>query len=167
MSLHIFSDGNVTGDKSTENCDFLFSPPELTGRSSVLRLSQKENVPPKSTARAVKVSRPGTCFPGNLLKLEASCFALGDPIGLGNCHQIYTQKEKVPTAARPVSHPCPALGQLCPFMWPSELCAWEASRPGAPARACSPCGPCPWAPPSRVDTFSAWRNGSGCLLGVR
>ncbi|KAJ1061052.1 hypothetical protein K5549_002339 [Capra hircus] len=55
MSLHIFSDGNVTGDKSTENCDFLFSPPELTGRSSVLRLSQKENVPPKSTARAVKV----------------------------------------------------------------------------------------------------------------
>ncbi|KAI4536090.1 hypothetical protein MG293_013482 [Ovis ammon polii] len=54
MSLHIFSDESVTGDKSAENCDFLFSPPELTGRSSVLRLSQKENVPPKSTDKAVK-----------------------------------------------------------------------------------------------------------------
>ena len=61
MSLHIFSDKSVTGDKSTENCDFLFSPPELTGRSSVLRLSQKENVPPKSTAKTVKVSTSGPC----------------------------------------------------------------------------------------------------------
>ncbi|XP_042107685.1 transforming acidic coiled-coil-containing protein 3 isoform X5 [Ovis aries] len=101
MSLHIFSDGNVTGDKSTENCDFLFSPPELTGRSSVLRLSQKENVPPKSTAKAVKVTfqtplrDPQThriLSPSVGSKLEA-CFALGDPTGLGNCHQIYTQKE--------------------------------------------------------------------------
>lgn len=74
MSLHVFSDENVTGDRSTENCDFLFSPLELTGRSSVLRLSQKENVPPKSTAKATKVSPadllgvtravPGPAFPG-------------------------------------------------------------------------------------------------------
>lgn len=56
MSVQIFSDENVTGDRSTENCGFLFSPPEVTGRSSVLRMSQKENVPPKSTARAMKVS---------------------------------------------------------------------------------------------------------------
>lgn len=101
MSLHIFSDENVTGDKSTENCDFLFSPPELTGRSSVLRLSQKENVPPKSTAKAVKVTfqtplrDPQThriLSPSVGSKLEA-CFALGDPIGLENCHQVCPQKE--------------------------------------------------------------------------
>ncbi|XP_023975191.1 transforming acidic coiled-coil-containing protein 3 [Physeter macrocephalus] len=101
MSLHIFSDENVTGDKSTENCDFLFSPPELTGRSSVLRLSQKENVPPKSTAKAMKVTfqtplrDPQThriLSPSMGSKLEA-CFALGDTIGLENCHQVWTQKE--------------------------------------------------------------------------
>ena len=102
MSLHIFSDKSVTGDKSTENCDFLFSPPELTGRSSVLRLSQKENVPPKSTAKTVKVTfqtplwDPQTyriLSPSVGSKLEA-CFVLGDPIELENCHQVCTQKEK-------------------------------------------------------------------------
>ncbi|XP_030732536.2 transforming acidic coiled-coil-containing protein 3 [Globicephala melas] len=101
MSLHVFSDENVTGDKSTENCDFLFSPLELTGRSSVLRLSQKENVPPKSTAKAMKVTfqtplrDPQThriLSPSTGRKLEA-CFALGDTVGLENCHQVWTQKE--------------------------------------------------------------------------
>ncbi|XP_066892942.1 transforming acidic coiled-coil-containing protein 3 isoform X2 [Kogia breviceps] len=101
MSLHIFSDENVTGDKSTQNCDFLFSPPELTGKSSVLRLSQKENVPPKSTAKAMKVTfqtplrDPQThriLSPSTGSKLEA-CFALGDTVGLENCHQVWTQKE--------------------------------------------------------------------------
>ncbi|XP_049565396.1 transforming acidic coiled-coil-containing protein 3 isoform X3 [Orcinus orca] len=103
MSLHVFSDENVTGDKSTENCDFLFSPLELTGRSSVLRLSQKENVPPKTTAKAMKVTfqtplrDPQThriLSPSTGSKLEA-CFALGDTIGLENCHQVWTQKENV------------------------------------------------------------------------
>lgn len=56
MSLQILTDENVAGNKSPENCDFLFSPPEVTGRSSVLRLSQKENVPPKSPAKATKVT---------------------------------------------------------------------------------------------------------------
>ncbi|XP_055290756.1 transforming acidic coiled-coil-containing protein 3 isoform X2 [Moschus berezovskii] len=101
MSLHILSDENVTGDKSTENCDFLFSPLELTGRPSVLRLSQKENVPPRSTAKAVKVTfqtplrDPQTqriLSPNVGSKLEA-CFALGDPTGLENCHQVCAQKE--------------------------------------------------------------------------
>nr|XP_030732536.1 transforming acidic coiled-coil-containing protein 3 isoform X2 [Globicephala melas] len=101
MSLHVFGDENVTGDKSTENCDFLFSPLELTGRSSVLRLSQKENVPPKSTAKAMKVTfqtplrDPQThriLSPSTGRKLEA-CFALGDTVGLENCRQVWTQKE--------------------------------------------------------------------------
>ncbi|XP_057562813.1 transforming acidic coiled-coil-containing protein 3 isoform X2 [Hippopotamus amphibius kiboko] len=101
MSLHVFGDENVTGDKSTENCDFLFSPLELTGRSSVLRLSQKENVPPKSAARAVKVTfqtplrDPQThrvLSPSVGSKLE-TCFALGDASGLESCHPVWAQKE--------------------------------------------------------------------------
>lgn len=56
MSLHILNDENVPSEKSSESYDFLFSQPELTGRSSVLRLSQKENVPPRNQARATKVS---------------------------------------------------------------------------------------------------------------
>lgn len=89
MSLQIYNDENVTGDKSAENCEFLFSPPELTGRLSVLRLSQKENVPPKSVLKAMKVStpckptvchalgHPGTCFPGDLRKWAGRCHHSG------------------------------------------------------------------------------------------
>uniref|UniRef100_A0A480YUW5 Transforming acidic coiled-coil-containing protein 3 isoform X2 n=1 Tax=Sus scrofa TaxID=9823 RepID=A0A480YUW5_PIG len=101
MSLHVFSDENVTGDRSTENCDFLFSPLELTGRSSVLRLSQKENVPPKSTAKATKVTfqtplrDPQThriLSPSMGSKLDASS-ALGDTVGLESSHQGRARKE--------------------------------------------------------------------------
>ncbi|XP_066240653.1 transforming acidic coiled-coil-containing protein 3 [Saccopteryx leptura] len=101
MSLLIFNDENVTSDKSTENCDFLFSPPELRRRSPVLRVSQRENVPPQSTARAVKVTfqtprrDPQThriLSPSMSSKLEP-CFALGDTIELQNSHQIRTQKD--------------------------------------------------------------------------
>ncbi|XP_068927402.1 transforming acidic coiled-coil-containing protein 3 isoform X2 [Petaurus breviceps papuanus] len=56
MSLHFLNDENVSGDITTETCDFLFSPPELTGRSSIFRTSQKENVPPKNIAKAMKVT---------------------------------------------------------------------------------------------------------------
>lgn len=55
MSLLIPSDENVTADRRADSCDFLFAPPDLSGRSPVLRPSQKENVPPRSTARALKV----------------------------------------------------------------------------------------------------------------
>ncbi|KAM8804114.1 transforming acidic coiled-coil-containing protein 3 [Rhynchonycteris naso] len=101
MSLLIFNDENVTSDKSTENCDFLFSPPELSRRSPVLRVSQKENVPPRSTAKAMKVTfqtprrDPQThriLSPSMSSKLE-TCFALGDTIELQNSRQIRTQKD--------------------------------------------------------------------------
>ncbi|NXT85973.1 TACC3 protein, partial [Zapornia atra] len=39
-----------------EDSDFFFAPPEPTGRPSILRLSQKENLPPKSVAKAMKVT---------------------------------------------------------------------------------------------------------------
>ncbi|XP_059023146.1 transforming acidic coiled-coil-containing protein 3 [Mustela lutreola] len=101
MSLQIYNDENVTGDKSAENCEFLFSPPELTGRLSVLRLSQKENVPPKSVLKAMKVTfqtplrDPQThriLSPSMSSKLEAP-FALEDTVGLENSPQNQTQKE--------------------------------------------------------------------------
>ncbi|XP_044912620.1 transforming acidic coiled-coil-containing protein 3 isoform X2 [Felis catus] len=101
MSLQICNDENVTGDKSAENCEFLFSPPEPTGRLSVLRLSQKENVPPKSVVKATKVTfqtplrDPQThriLSPGMSSKPEAP-FALEDTVGLENSHQNWAQKQ--------------------------------------------------------------------------
>ncbi|XP_008048388.1 transforming acidic coiled-coil-containing protein 3 [Carlito syrichta] len=101
MSLQVLNDENVTSEKSTENCDFLFSPPELTGRASVLRLSQKENVPSKNLAKAMKVTfqtplrDPQThriLSPSMTNKLEAA-FPLGDNTGLENRPQLWTQIE--------------------------------------------------------------------------
>ncbi|XP_065517019.1 transforming acidic coiled-coil-containing protein 3 [Lathamus discolor] len=63
MSLQILNaengenGGNVKDDDLTaEDCGFFFAPPEPTGRPSILRLSQKENLPPKSVAKAMKVT---------------------------------------------------------------------------------------------------------------
>ncbi|NXN36603.1 TACC3 protein, partial [Rhinoptilus africanus] len=39
-----------------EDCGFFFAPPEPTGRPSILRLSQKENLPTKNVAKAMKVT---------------------------------------------------------------------------------------------------------------
>lgn len=109
MSLHIFSDENVTGDKSTENCDFLFSPPELTGRSSVLRLSQKENVPPKSTAKAVKVSSSGPCVLSTV-SLERL-----------PCHLLSWQLTELPGQGTVLPEGCQRLELLnrCPLFYPT------------------------------------------------
>ena len=46
---------NISDDLTAEDCGFCFAPPEPTGRPSILRLSQKENLPPKSVAKAMKV----------------------------------------------------------------------------------------------------------------
>ncbi|XP_064916425.1 transforming acidic coiled-coil-containing protein 3 isoform X1 [Columba livia] len=62
MSLQILNaengenGGNVNDDLTAEDCGFFFAPPEPTGRPSILRLSQKENLPPKSVAKAMKVT---------------------------------------------------------------------------------------------------------------
>ncbi|NWT03399.1 TACC3 protein, partial [Mionectes macconnelli] len=39
-----------------DDCGFFLPPPEPTGRPSILRPSQKENLPPKSVAKAMKVT---------------------------------------------------------------------------------------------------------------
>ncbi|XP_058526340.1 transforming acidic coiled-coil-containing protein 3 isoform X2 [Ochotona princeps] len=88
MSLQVLSDENLSSEKSPESCNFLFSPPEPSGRSAVLRLSQKENVPPRSLGKAVKVTfqtplrdpqthriltpGPGSCLQA-LLAVDDSC----------------------------------------------------------------------------------------------
>ncbi|XP_006874187.1 PREDICTED: transforming acidic coiled-coil-containing protein 3 [Chrysochloris asiatica] len=102
MSLQIIQDENVTSDKTIENFDFLFSPPELTGRSSVLRLSQKENVPPKNMAKAMKVTfqtplrDPQThriLSPNMTSKLE-SLFPLDDAVDLETSLCTQTQNNQ-------------------------------------------------------------------------
>ncbi|XP_048219935.1 transforming acidic coiled-coil-containing protein 3 isoform X2 [Perognathus longimembris pacificus] len=100
MSLQILSDENITSEKNAENCDFLFSPPELSGRSSVLRPSQKENVLPRNQAKAAKVTfqtplrDPQThkiLSPSMTSKLETH-FALDDSVGLEN-YCVWPQKD--------------------------------------------------------------------------
>ncbi|KFR03928.1 Transforming acidic coiled-coil-containing protein 3, partial [Nipponia nippon] len=59
MSLQILNaenGGNINDDLAVEDCGFFFAPPEPTGRPSILRLSQKENLPPKSVGKAMKVT---------------------------------------------------------------------------------------------------------------
>lgn len=62
MSLQILNaengenGGNINDDLTAEDSGFFFAPPEPTGRPSILRLSQKENLPPKSVAKAMKVN---------------------------------------------------------------------------------------------------------------
>ncbi|XP_075800075.1 transforming acidic coiled-coil-containing protein 3 isoform X2 [Microtus pennsylvanicus] len=101
MSLHILNDENVPSEKSSESCDFLFSQPELTGRASVLCLSQKENVPPKNQAKAAKVTfqtplrDPQTrriLSPNVTNKLE-TCFALDGAVELEKNQCVCLQEE--------------------------------------------------------------------------
>uniref|UniRef100_A0A8C6YSB9 Transforming acidic coiled-coil containing protein 3 n=1 Tax=Nothoprocta perdicaria TaxID=30464 RepID=A0A8C6YSB9_NOTPE len=47
---------NISDDLTAEDTGFCFAPPEPTGRQSILRLSQKENLPLKSVAKAMKVT---------------------------------------------------------------------------------------------------------------
>ncbi|XP_037992301.1 transforming acidic coiled-coil-containing protein 3 isoform X1 [Motacilla alba alba] len=62
MSLQILNaengenGGSLKDDLTAEDCDFFFAPPEPTGRPSILRLSQKENLPPKSGGKVMKVT---------------------------------------------------------------------------------------------------------------
>ncbi|NXH82209.1 TACC3 protein, partial [Edolisoma coerulescens] len=62
MSLQILNaengenGGSIKDDLTAEDCGFFFAPLEPTGRPSILRLSQKENLPPKSVGKAMKVT---------------------------------------------------------------------------------------------------------------
>ncbi|XP_033004301.1 transforming acidic coiled-coil-containing protein 3 isoform X2 [Lacerta agilis] len=56
MSLHTLSGDNVSDDVAAESCAILFTSPEVVGRPSILRPSQKENVPPKGMVKPMKVT---------------------------------------------------------------------------------------------------------------
>lgn len=62
MSLQILNaengenGGSIKDDLAAEDCGFFFALPEPTGRPSILRLSQKENLPPKNVGKAMKVN---------------------------------------------------------------------------------------------------------------
>ncbi|NXL73506.1 TACC3 protein, partial [Leptocoma aspasia] len=62
MSLQILNaengenGGSLKDDLTAEDCGFFFAPPEPTGRPSILRLSQKENLPPKNVGKVMKVT---------------------------------------------------------------------------------------------------------------
>ncbi|XP_034994105.1 transforming acidic coiled-coil-containing protein 3 [Zootoca vivipara] len=56
MSLHTLSGDNVSDDIAAESCSILCTSPEVVGRPSILRPSQKENVPPKGMVKPMKVT---------------------------------------------------------------------------------------------------------------
>ncbi|KFW06746.1 Transforming acidic coiled-coil-containing protein 3, partial [Eurypyga helias] len=58
MSLQILNveNGGNINDITADDDEVFFAPPEPTGRPSILRLSQKENLPPKSVAKTMKVT---------------------------------------------------------------------------------------------------------------
>ncbi|XP_073430533.1 transforming acidic coiled-coil-containing protein 3 isoform X3 [Dendrobates tinctorius] len=56
MSLQILNDENFGCDIAAEPCDFLFTPPPGTGRPSILRPSQRDNLPPKCAVKGMKVT---------------------------------------------------------------------------------------------------------------
>uniref|UniRef100_A0A6J0ULF2 Transforming acidic coiled-coil-containing protein 3 isoform X2 n=1 Tax=Pogona vitticeps TaxID=103695 RepID=A0A6J0ULF2_9SAUR len=56
MNLQTWNRENMTDDISSESCPILFASPEATGRPSILRPSQKENVPPKGIVKPMKVT---------------------------------------------------------------------------------------------------------------
>ncbi|XP_062983485.1 transforming acidic coiled-coil-containing protein 3 isoform X2 [Elgaria multicarinata webbii] len=56
MSLQALNGENFSDDITAESCAILFTSPEVTGRPSILRPSQKENVPPKGIVKPMKVT---------------------------------------------------------------------------------------------------------------
>ncbi|XP_063313737.1 transforming acidic coiled-coil-containing protein 3 [Pelobates fuscus] len=56
MSVQLIYDENVRSDLTAESCDFLLIAPQPTGRPSILRPSQKDNLPPKDAAKSIKVT---------------------------------------------------------------------------------------------------------------
>ncbi|KAH0624413.1 hypothetical protein JD844_031823 [Phrynosoma platyrhinos] len=56
MSLQTLKGENISDAIAAESCAMLFTSPETTGRPSILRPSQKENVPPKGIVKPMKVT---------------------------------------------------------------------------------------------------------------
>ncbi|XP_023556017.1 transforming acidic coiled-coil-containing protein 3 [Octodon degus] len=183
MSLQVVNDENVTREKNAEHCNFLFSPTALTGRTSVLGLSQKDNVPPKNPAKATKVTfqtplrDPQThriLSPNMTSKLE-TLFALDDRIGLENSHYSWIQKEtqqlskdvntKLPSGI--LHKPAMASSGLCPGDSTSASEDDSCSEPGLvhPADSSVPSSPqSPQSPENRISSPERKSSSAGQTL---
>ncbi|XP_034272015.1 transforming acidic coiled-coil-containing protein 3 isoform X2 [Pantherophis guttatus] len=114
MSLHALNGENAGEDLAAGNCAMLLTSAETTGRTSILRLSQKENLPPKGIVKPMKVTfqtplrDPQTrriLSPDRKKKAEISLVT--DNLLLPTCTAVRSQptmtteipsgKEKVPT----------------------------------------------------------------------
>ncbi|XP_063086388.1 transforming acidic coiled-coil-containing protein 3 isoform X1 [Cavia porcellus] len=176
MSLQILNDEIITHEKNTENCNILFSPPAHTRRTSVLGLSQKENVPPKNPAKAAKVTfqtplrDPQThkiLSPKMASKLE-TLFALDDTIGLEDSHYAWIQKEtqqltkdmdtRLPSG---IQKPAMAFSDLSPVDTTSASEVNSCSKPGL-AHLADPSAPSsPQRPGSPENQMSSPGQKSG------
>ncbi|KAM4900493.1 transforming acidic coiled-coil-containing protein 3 isoform 2-T2 [Sylvia borin] len=95
MSLQILNaengenGGSIKDDLTAEDCGFFFAPPELTGRPSILRLSQKENLPPKNVGKAMKVTFQTPQRDPHTRKILSPAMAdkLQTAFALDNCHE--------------------------------------------------------------------------------
>ncbi|XP_058042624.1 transforming acidic coiled-coil-containing protein 3 isoform X2 [Ahaetulla prasina] len=119
MSLHALNGENAGEDIAPGNCAMLWTSAEATGRSSILRLSQKENLPPKGVVKPMKVTfqtplrDPQThriLSPDRKKKAEISLVAeMTDHLLLPTCTavsqptmttEITSGKQKVPTEGK-------------------------------------------------------------------
>ncbi|NXA66052.1 TACC3 protein, partial [Mohoua ochrocephala] len=95
MSLQILNaengenGGSIKDDLTAEDCGFFFAPPEPTGRPSILRLSQKENLPPKSVGKAMKVTFQTPQRDPHTRKILSPAMTdkLQTAFALGDCHE--------------------------------------------------------------------------------
>ncbi|XP_075713053.1 transforming acidic coiled-coil-containing protein 3 [Rhinoderma darwinii] len=92
MSLQIFNDENFGVDLTSESGDFLFTPPG-TGRPSILRPSQKENLPPKSAVKGMKVTFQTPMRDPQTHRIVTPCAAnnQGSVFTLDDCAQALQQ----------------------------------------------------------------------------
>ncbi|XP_026545750.1 transforming acidic coiled-coil-containing protein 3 [Notechis scutatus] len=125
MSLQALNGENAGEDIVAGNCAMLLTSAETTGKTSILRLSQKENVPPKGIVKPMKVTfqtpqrDPQTrriLSPDRKKKVENSLVAeITDNLLLPTCTAVRSQptvttevppeKEKVPTGGDSVLIP--------------------------------------------------------------
>ncbi|XP_026576250.1 transforming acidic coiled-coil-containing protein 3 [Pseudonaja textilis] len=125
MSLQALNGENAGEDIAAGNCAVLLTSAETTGKTSILRLSQKENVPPKGIVKPMKVTfqtpqrDPQTrriLSPDRKKKVEISPVAeITDNLLLPTCAAVRSQpamttevppgKEKVPTGGDSVLIP--------------------------------------------------------------
>ncbi|OXB78812.1 UNVERIFIED_CONTAM: hypothetical protein H355_011830 [Colinus virginianus] len=104
MSLQILNaenGENNSDDVTAEDCGFYFALPEPTGRPSILRLSQKENLPPKSVAKVMKVTFQTPLRDPQTRKILSPTMTdkLESTFTLDDCSEAFQDDPSVPISA--------------------------------------------------------------------